>query len=353
METVNLLVTCVGGQLSPWLLQSLRRSQYLRFRTIGVDSRDDALGRNFADRFVRVLPGNDPNYTEQMLDLCRSEKVDILFPTSDEEALSLAPHAAEFARDGIRVSCPPAGMACLMRNKADMYDHLALAGLSLPEYHRVGSREELRVAADVLGYPQRPFVLKPTVGRGGRGVWTISSTLPTMHERNQGLAIDALDLETYLASDNNEAFQELIAMPLLPGAMYDVDVLADAHGSPQYLVPRRRYHVRTTPFRGCWIDRNEAVLDLARRTQSILRLPNLFDYDIILDDEDRPWLLEVNPRMSASVAVTVLGGVNLLEFTALMLLGREVPQVAIPWGYGGKPYFDLVTVAEGSRDSKL
>jgi carbamoyl-phosphate synthase large subunit len=349
MESVNLLMTCVGGQLSPWLLQSLRRSQHLRFRTIGVDSRDDALGRNFADSFFRVLPGDDPDYPERMLDLCRSEKVDILFPTSDEEALALAPHAAAFAREGIRVSCPPAGMARLMRNKADMYDHLAGAGLALPEYHRVGSREELRTAAEALGYPERPFVLKPTVGRGGRGVWTISRTLPTMRERNQGLAIDALDLEAFLASDDEAAFQELIAMPLLPGAMYDVDVLADADGSPGYLVPRRRYHVRTTPFRGCWIDRNEAVLDLARRTQAILRLPNLFDYDIILDAADRPWLLEVNPRMSASVAVTVLSGVNLLEFTALMLLGREVPQVPIPWGSGGKPYFDLVAVAEGTR----
>lgn len=350
MESVNLLMTCVGGQLSPWLLQSLKRSQHLRFRTIGVDSRDDALGRNFADSFHRVPPGDADGYAEQMLELCRREKVDVLFPTSDEEALTLASHAATFAADGIKVSCPPAGMAGLMRNKADMYDHLAGSGLALPEYHRVGSSEELRDAALALGYPERDFVLKPTVGRGGRGVWTISRRLPTMRERNQGLAIDALDLDAYLASEGNEAFQELIAMPLLPGAMYDVDVLADAQGSPSYLVPRRRYHVRTTPFRGCWIDRNEAVLDLARRTQEILRLPNLFDYDIILDAKDQPWLLEVNPRMSASVAVTVLNGVNLLEYTALMLLGRAVPQVEIPWGRGGKPYFDLVPVLEDVRD---
>jgi biotin carboxylase len=349
METLNLLMTCVGGQLSPWLLQALKRSTRVAIRTIGVDSRADALGRAFADGFYQVPPGDSADYPGRMLEICRKEQVSILFPTSDEEALALASHAERFAAEGIHVSCPPAAMSRLMRNKADMYDHLGKLGLPLPEYHRVGSVAELRSAAAALGYPQRDFVVKPTVGRGGRGVWTISARTPSMAERNQGLSIDALDLETYLASTGNKAFQELIVMPLLPGAMYDVDVLAARGGQPHYLVPRRRYHVRTTPFRGCWLDPNPAVLDLARRTQELLRLPNLFDYDIILDADERPWLLEVNPRMSASVAVSVLHGVNLLECAVLMLLGREVPQLEIPWGRGGKPYFDLMPVVETVR----
>ena len=348
MEKANLLMTCVGGQLSPWLLQALKNCSRVQVRTIGVDSRNDALGRAFADSFYQVPQGDDPAYPDRMLELCHKEKVDILFPTSDEEALALASHVARFAAEGVRVSCPPAAMSRLMRNKADMYDHLAGLGLPLPQYHRVGNVAQLRAAAGALGYPERDFVVKPTVGRGGRGVWIISQTLPTMAERNQGLSIDALDLGTYLSSVGDETFQELIAMPLLPGAMYDVDVLASHEGKPFYLVPRRRYHVRTTPFRGCWLDRNVAVLDLARRTQDLLCLPNLFDYDIILDADDRPWLLEVNPRMSASVAVSVLHGVNLLEFAVLMLLGREVPEVEIPWGRGGKPYFDLASVVESS-----
>ena len=346
MEKLSLLMTCVGGQLSPWLLQALKRCERLRLRTVGVDVRADALGRSFADVFYQVPAGDAPDYLDRLLEICRRERIDALFPTSDEEALALAPHADQFAAEGTRVSCPPAAMSGLMRNKADMYDHLAGLGLPLPQYHRVGTTAQLRAAAEALGYPERNFVVKPTVGRGGRGVWTISERLPSMAERNQGLSIDALDLESYLSSVNDEGFQELIAMPLLPGAMYDVDVLADREGKPYYLVPRRRYHVRTTPFRGCWLDPNPQVLDLARRVQDLLCLPNLFDYDIMLDADERPWLLEVNPRMSASVAVSVLHGVNLLEFALLMLTGRDVPEVAIPWGRGGKPYFDLAPVVE-------
>lgn len=347
-ESVRVLMTCVGGQLSPWLLQALKRSERLRISAVGTDGRADALGRGYADSFHQVPFGDDPSYIDRMLELCVRERIDVLFPTSDEEALALAVHQQRFAAEKVKVSCPPAEMAGLMRNKADMYDHLADKGLALPAYRRVRSAAELRQVAAEFGYPGRDFVVKPTVGRGGRGVWVISARVPTMAERNKGLAIDALDLETYLGSAQDDRIDELLAMPMLAGDMFDVDVLADAQGSPSYLVPRHRYHVRTTPFRGCWIDRNPEVLELAAQVQGMLRLPNLFDYDIIQDANGRPWLLEVNPRMSASVAVSVLHGVNLLEFAVLMLLGEKVPEVAIPWGKGGKPVFDLVPVIESS-----
>jgi hypothetical protein len=167
-----------------------------------------------------------------------------------------------------------------------------------------------------------------------------------MAERNQGLSIEALNLENYLASAGNGSIQELMAMPLLSGDMFDIDVLANAEGNPHYLIPRHRYHVRTTPFRGCWLDPHPGVSALVQKTQAALQLPYLFDYDVILDAQGQPWILEVNPRMSGSVSVSVMHGVNLIEFIVLMLLGKDVPHVEIPWGQGAKPFIDLVPVTE-------
>jgi carbamoyl-phosphate synthase large subunit len=348
MHQVTLLMTCVGGQLSPWLLKSLKSSDRIAIRTVGTDGQADALGRSFADAFFVVPMGDHPDYAERLLDICRQEHVDMVFPTSDEEAYALAGHAAEFAAEGIAVCAPPAHMVPIMRSKGAMYDYLATLGLPLPEYHRVKNREALQRAASALGYPERDILVKPSSARGGRGVWIISKRTPTLDELNKGLAIDSLTLETYLAAIQADSFPEHLAMPLLSGAMYDVDVLSDGE-TTYYLIPRRRYHVRTTPFRGCWLDPHPGVLDLATRLQDALRLPHLFDYDIILDAEGRPWVLEVNPRMSASVAVSVLSGVNLLEYLVLLLLGREVPETEIPWGRGGKPIFDLVPFLENVR----
>src|SRR3989344_1626203 len=120
MDNTTLLMTCVGGQLSPWLLKSLANATRLRVRTVGVDGRADALGRTFVHAFYQVPMGDDPSYAESLLEICRRERVDVVFPTSDEEALALAPCTDMFEAEGVKVSCPPAAMAPIMRNKADM-----------------------------------------------------------------------------------------------------------------------------------------------------------------------------------------------------------------------------------------
>lgn len=349
LPAATVLLTCVGGQLAPWLLRSLKACSRVQVRTVGTDANPQALGRLFADAFHRIPSGNDPDYAATLLQVCLQEKVKILFPTSDEEALALAERADEFREAGIHVSCPPVAKKVLLANKADMYDYLAGLGLPVPPYHRVCRRVELEHAARALGYPQQDFLVKPTVARGGRGVWVISGRTPSVEERNRQLAVDFISLETLLSSLGEGTFPELMAMPSYPGDMFDVDVLADSGGRPHYLVSRRRYHVRTNPFRGSWLDPHPEVLALARQVQEKLRLPYLFDYDVILDGKNHPWLLEVNPRMSGSVAVSIFHGLNLLEFAILMFLKQEVPVRDIPWGRGVKPFLDLAETREIGR----
>jgi len=349
LPAATVLLTCVGGQLAPWLLRSLKTCSQVQVRTVGTDANPGALGRLFADVFHRVPAGNDPDYAKALLQVCLREKVQVVFPTSDEEALALADWAGEFHEAGIHVSCPPAAKKGILANKADMYDYLAGLGLPVPPYHRIRRRTELEHAAGALGYPAQDFLVKPSVARGGRGVWVISSRTPTAEERNRQLAVDFISLDALLSSLGEGAFPELIAMPSYSGDMFDVDVLADFKGNPHYLVPRRRYHVRTNPFRGCWLDPHPGVLDLVRKIQEKLGIPYLFDYDVILDQKNNPWLLEVNPRMSGSLAVSIFHDVHLLEFAILMFLGKEVPVREIPWGRGAKPVLDLAETREMSR----
>ncbi len=341
ITSVNILVTCSGGQLAPSLLKSISKSKIININTISTDLDGDAIGRSFSDKFFTVPSGYDEKYIKHMLNLCKKEKIDIIFPWSDEEALNFAINKHIFESEGIKISCPPAEMVPFLVNKGDMYDHLSDFGIPLPEYRRVSTKDSLKRAAFELGYPKKEIVVKPTVSRGGRGVWIIRENDLSMNQLNKEIALDSFNLESFLNTSKEEEFQELIVMRMLPGAMYDVDILANKEGIPFYIVPRRRFHPRTTPFRGCYLDKNELVIDLASKLQSKLKMPNLFDYDIILDEKNKPWILEVNPRMSGSLAVSEISGINFIEMACMMLLDIPFEKIDIPWGKGAKPFFEL------------
>ena len=54
---VNLLVTCVGGDLGPELLLQIKQSKNYNYKIIGVDSNIDVNAKYFCDKFYLVPPG--------------------------------------------------------------------------------------------------------------------------------------------------------------------------------------------------------------------------------------------------------------------------------------------------------
>jgi biotin carboxylase len=202
----------------------------------------------------------------------------------------------------------------------------------VPRHIRVTSPAALREAAAELGYPQRPFVVKPATARGGRGVWVIREGGASMQELLQGIAIDAVGLDGYIrAAETAGSMPALLAMEYLAGDVFDVDILG-AGGRLKIAVARRRFHPRTTPFRGCTLERHAAVLELTRAVHRALALDYLQDVDIIAGNDGSVHLLEVNPRQSASVITTVAAGCNLLEDLVRVALGLEVAARRVPYG---------------------
>jgi len=202
------------------------------------------------------------------------------------------------------------------------------------------NRRELRATWAKTG--MEPLSSVSTARPTGRlnpvaALWMIRSGGASLRELMHGISLDAISLEAFVASAARaEALPPLVAMEYFSGDVFDVDLLG-VHGTLRTAVPRRRFHPRTTPFRGCRIERHPAVLALAREVHQALALDFLHDVDIMLDARGKAHLLEINPRQSASVITTVAAGLNLLEHVVRRALDLDIPSVPVPYGVAVRP----------------
>ncbi len=333
MNKTTVLLTCANAPLAVESIRALKASTQLSVRVVGTDMQAKGGGTQEADSFYALCNGADEQYIDRLLKICLQEGVRVLIPTSDEEALAVAQAQERFIRAGIVPTVPRQELLPYFANKIKMYELLEQQGIPLPPHYRVGNAQQLKEAAASLGYPKKAFVIKPASARGGRGVWVLREGGSSFNELMQGMSLDAISLEAFLVSaQSTDVWPELIAMPHLEGDVFDVDLLSD-RGGLKLCIPRRRIHPRTTPFRGCSLENHAEVADLARRTHAALNLDYLHDVDVMLDSEQQPHLLEVNPRQSGSVITTIRAGVNLLEMLVMRACDLEMPiPENIPYG---------------------
>ncbi|RCK33581.1 hypothetical protein TH24_21270 [Thalassospira xiamenensis] len=286
---------------------------------IGFDANPDVVsaGVDGFDRVFVVPKAYDPLYVPAVIDLLKEIGVSVLLPGSDEEALVLAKRKKEIESAG--------GMMA-------MSDHSSLARVSdkinlarvIEESHGGGARvlralnaDEALQAIQKLGGTDVPMVLKPSRGRGRRGVFIIgTSSMPEHDDLPPVITLQDIP-EVY-----EQAFPPDMVMPFVSGQNITMDVLAD-HGEVAQLVVRRWLENWRFPFPGQEIISFPQIESLGTKIVNQFKLHGLLDMDFIVSEDGEPTLLEVNPRPSGSVVVALAGGVPLLKQYVNLALGQK------------------------------
>ncbi|MEW5772901.1 MAG: ATP-grasp domain-containing protein [Thermodesulfobacteriota bacterium] len=329
-QKVCFLITCVGGTLVPAALRMLRESKRFDYRLVGVNATPAPLAAQFLDAFHTAPKGDDPAYAQALLDIVRKEKVEVLLPWSDAEAEAMSALAGELA--GLGGKALVASPACLARiaNKRVTYDNLRAAGLPAPEYAAVHDASSLRAAVAAYGHPGRTVVVKPSRGRGGRGLFVLlgHDNPPEWlgaGQREKRLSPGELDdarVESFFSFGG-----ELLVMPCLGVPAFDADVVGLGR-EPAVLV-RRRHNPTGIPFAGNTLVADPEVVDYCRTVARVLGLEAVHDIDLMASPEGRPVVLEVNPRPSGSLPASMAAGFPVLDWAVDRALGGD-PEVGGP-----------------------
>lgn len=295
------------------------RRHHPEARVIGGDCDDDAPARPDVEEFL-LLPRLDETTPEAFAELCAAEGVTHLIPTRDGELRFFAEAAPHLAATGVHVLVPNAEALEPCLDKLLFAQRLRRQGL--PAIPTSTSPEELPSSTDL------PLLtVKERFGAGSRSI--------------------GLRLTPDAASAHAATLRQPIFQPHLDGREFSAEVWLDSSSHPRGAVLRWREKVidgeshRTTTF--AHPDWEALVLDAVQA----LRLTGHALAQVIVDEDDRPHLVEINARLGGASPLALHIGLHSIQWFLRETAEGRPP--APPPFFRPEPGHRLIKDADGVR----
>lgn len=333
MRDLTILVTACGAQFMPGLVNCLKENGERNIRIVGTDMSDDTTILQMVDAYYIVPPAQSEDYVDILLKICKKEKIDVLLPFMSAELLPLIDRCDEFEKNGTKVSVPDKRSAEITTNKYALYEFLKNNNLPVAKFARVSKTEDLLKACEECGYPNSAVCVKATELSGSRGIRIVRPDVSRFdllfNEKPNSFYTTMDDLLATLNERNQ--MPEMMAMEFLPGMEGSVDLIAD-HGEIIYMAYREStVNLHSIPQAGELKD-NEEAYQIAIQVIKALQLTGSADLDFKNDINGHPVLMEINPRIAATMQIFKEGGLNLPYLRIKQLLGEKLPKVNIKYG---------------------
>lgn len=286
----RILIEASGSPVSSFMIQAIQDAGHI---AVGSDIDGECAASVLADEFIIVPKVNDPAYWSRIEKLVVEAKIDVVVPSLDETLIGWAERAEKFASRGVRVLISPVETLQIFQDKwaaACFFDaNLIPAALS---------------SLDPI-YP----LVKPRFGRGSAGVY----------------------IETNAAKRKELFGKNDISQTILSGVEFTVDCLFDADGMPVFVVPRRRARVVSGKSMSGVTESNDAIFSLVNRISTLVKFVGPINIQCFVDD-DKVYLVEINPRVAGGLALGMAATRNWIPLLLDIIDGKPVEGTDIEWG---------------------
>jgi carbamoyl-phosphate synthase large subunit len=328
LDPVNVLLTSVGNDGFPAVLQALKSNPERDIRVIGVDIRPSAPGLYLADEGYLVPPRSAREHLlERLAEICCDERVSIIYPLSTEDQEFFASEAGSLEDRGISTVVSPLDALRIANDKLHLYEFARANGIPCADFESVRNLAELERAAYRLGFPEHPFVLKLNTGTGAQGLKVVYPSLAAgqrfLDRNNRDVAFH--EVEGWLGA--LRTWPPLHLAEYLPGNEYSVDVLCN-RGEVLSVVTRLRLTTLYGLALYARVVKEPDVQSLACELAAKLDLSFVVNVQVRRSADGSAKLMEVNPRIPGTIGLTVAAGVNMPYLALKMVLGEAfgIPQ---------------------------
>jgi carbamoyl-phosphate synthase large subunit len=283
-KNYNILVTGVGAIIGYGIIESLRLAN-VNCKIIGTDIFEENYGRYVCDKFVQVPYTSDPEYKNIITKIISENQIDIVFPSIEQDLYYFIDNYQNF---NTKIVLNKKELVHLSKDKWNMYRFLQEKAYSflIPTFIDLN----YRLAVKKIGLP---FIIKPKSSYASKGFYIIRSE------------------EDYLkiADEVNETtlFQPFVGSV---DDEYTISVFGDGTGNYIDSLILRRYLSKAGASEKTYTIKNDELL--MKAVNDLLEIfkpegPTNFQFR---KQEDKVYLLEVNPRISSACSLRTKFGYN-------------------------------------------
>lgn len=291
MTDLNILLTCVGGEQSPVLINQIykfSKKEHLNVKIIGIDNDNNAIGKYFVDNFIASPLGNAKNYLSFIKKVIKKYNINLIIPRSDEEALTLSKSKSQIEKLNTIITTSTFKNINIFSNKILTYRELNKIGLGPKSWDYANNKNDLINKVKSRFLKSNKCIIKPAIARGGKNIFLISN--------NKSKKINEISLDDFL--DKKKIKYPYVIMSELNHPILDVDFLCKDGQLVNYISRERKDPLK--PNNGNRIVINNYYKFITEKIAKHFNLTWIFDLDIMYDNFDKPVIIEINPRMSGS-----------------------------------------------------
>ncbi len=296
MSEIRILFTGVGRRIE--LLQAFRDAALLLGKSLkiyGADMTGTAPALVYCDYTRKVVAMCDSNYIENLLSICKNDKISLIIPTIDTDLLILSKNKKYFEKIGTKVMISSPEMISICRDKNITSEFFVNCGLCAPM--PVNDWKEY-----TAGYPA---FIKPKDG---------SSSVDAFKVYNKG------ELELYASK-----IDDYIVQPFIDGKEYTIDIFCDWNGEPVSIVPRERLQVRAGEVLKTQINLDRVMIEEAKKICKKFKPCGPMTVQLIQDRKTGVnYYIEINPRFGGGAPLSMKAGARTAEALLKMIDGEKI-----------------------------
>ncbi len=304
-KVINILITGVGSTTSQSVIKGFKKQDIFDVNIIGIDinNKKEIAGSTFCNKFYKVpLAVEEDEYLSAIIDIIKKESIELVIPINDIELEIISKNRYRLEKDAFLL-VSPYNTVITCNDKFKTYEFLKSIDLPCPKTITINKNLNLneQISKAKLKYP---LIAKPRRGVSSRDVYHI-------YDKEDLILIKRI--------------KDPIIQEKITGKEYTIDIFCD-NNKIICAIPRLRIETRAgISYKGITV-KEQGLIDYAKKISEVLNIIGPANIQCF-KEKDLIKIIEINPRFSGGLPLTIAAGINTPLFALMLAKGENLTPI--------------------------